>query len=129
MFRAALEAIAFGIRHNLDFMAEAAPIVRCIAVGGGTESELLLQLVSDVTGRSQMLPSQTIGASYGNAFLAAVGGRHLEMADLSKWVDYQAEMRPQVDLDGLYGERFGEYLSLYDATKDLVHRLAARGYD
>ena len=35
---------------------------------------LWTQIVSDVTGRGQQVPEQTIGASYGDALMAAIGG-------------------------------------------------------
>ena len=45
---------------------------RVVAVGGGAQSALLLQTVSDVTGLEQELPAQTVGASYGDAALAGL---------------------------------------------------------
>jgi hypothetical protein len=49
------------------------PAERIVSVGGGTQGGLWTQVVSDVTGREQLLPGQTIGASYGDALLAAIG--------------------------------------------------------
>lgn len=72
LYRSLLEATAFGVRHNLDAMAAAADgQTRLIAVGGGVAGGLWPQIVSDVTGLSQDLPAQGIGASYGDALLAA----------------------------------------------------------
>ncbi len=45
---------------------------RRVAVGGGTKGGLWTQMVSDVTGREQEIPGVTIGASYGDALLAAI---------------------------------------------------------
>lgn len=75
LYRALLEGAAYEVRHNLDVMeaAGAAP-KRLVAVGGGTKSELWTRVVSDVTGYRQVIPAQTIGASYGDAMLAADGG-------------------------------------------------------
>ena len=44
---------------------------RLVAVGGGTRGGLWTQIVSDVLGRPQVLPSVTVGACYGDALLAA----------------------------------------------------------
>lgn len=42
VFRALLERVAYGIRHNIEVMAsEEQPIGRVIAVGGGTRSDTL----------------------------------------------------------------------------------------
>lgn len=70
--RAALEATAMGVRHNIETMRDAgADIRRVVAVGGGAQGTLWTQIVSDVTGLPQVIPSITIGASFGAAFLAA----------------------------------------------------------
>src|SRR5207244_651782 len=72
VYRAALESIALGVRHNIEAMEEAgADIERVVAVGGGTQGSLWTQIVSDVTRRNQEIPTHTMGASYGCAYLAA----------------------------------------------------------
>jgi xylulokinase len=48
-----------------------AAIDRVVAVGGGAQGELWPQIVSDVIGLAQVIPTVTIGASFGAAFLAA----------------------------------------------------------
>lgn len=74
LFRAAYEGIAFGLRQILELLEDAGgPAERIVAVGGGTQGGLWTQIVSDVTGREQQIPAQTIGASYGDALLAAIG--------------------------------------------------------
>ena len=40
---------------------------------GSPPGRPLTQIVSDVTGRGQQVPEQTIGASYGDALMAAIG--------------------------------------------------------
>jgi sugar (pentulose or hexulose) kinase len=42
------------------------------AVGGGTKNRVWAQATSDVSGRTQLLRSKTVGACYGDAFLAAL---------------------------------------------------------
>ncbi len=72
LYRAALEATGFGVRHNIETIESAGGNVRrIVAVGGGTQGTLWTQIVSDITERAQEIPTQTIGASYGGAFLAA----------------------------------------------------------
>jgi xylulokinase len=72
LYRAVLEAVAFGVRHNIDTMRSAGAVIdRVVAVGGGTAGGLWTQIISDVTGMAQVIPSKTIGASYGAALLAA----------------------------------------------------------
>lgn len=124
LYRAALEATAFGVRHNIEAMTAAgAPIRRVFAVGGGTQGSLWTQIVSDVTGVDQVIPRTTIGASFGAAFLAA---STVLPVSITAW-NPPAELRtarPEhaADYDALYAE----YLSLYPATADISHALAKR---
>ena len=68
LYRAMLEATAYGVRHIFETMREAGGVgERLVAVGGGTKGGLWTQIVSDITGRPQDLPEQTRGASYGGA--------------------------------------------------------------
>jgi xylulokinase len=72
LYRAMLEATACGVRHIFEAMGEAGGGgERLVAVGSGTKGGLWTQIVSDVTGRPQDLPEQTIGASYGDAHRAS----------------------------------------------------------
>ena len=124
LYRALLEATAFGVRHNLQVMSESAgPPVRVAAVGGGTKGELWLQIVSDVTGLPQELRTYTVGASYGDAWLAATGcGLSGPQAD---WNPVVARVSPNPDAAERYAELYDVYRELYPATSGLAHRLAA----
>ena len=73
LFRAAYEGISFGIRQILERFDDAHSATRTVAVGGGLRSPIWAQAVSDITGRPQLVPEQAIGASYGDALLAAIG--------------------------------------------------------
>ncbi|HYH94083.1 MAG TPA: FGGY-family carbohydrate kinase, partial [Candidatus Saccharimonadales bacterium] len=122
LYRAALEATAFGVRHNVDAMrAAGAPIDRIVAVGGGTQGELWTRIVSDVTGLEQVIPRETIGASFGAAFLAA--STQVEV-DIDEWNPPVALRRPDPALAARYDEAYGLYLDLYPATRTVAHALA-----
>ena len=73
LFRAAYEGISFGIRQILERFDDAHPCIRTVAVGGGLRSPVWAQTLSDITGRTQLVPAQALGASYGDALLAAIG--------------------------------------------------------
>ena len=125
LYRAALEATALGVRHNVETMrAAGADIRRIVAVGGGTQGALWLQVVSDATGLVQEVPRTTIGASYGGAFLAAVAvAPSGEIPDITTWYPVATVVGPRAELAELYDERFAQYRRLYEDTKDLVHEL------
>jgi xylulokinase len=122
LYRAALEATGFAVRHNVAAMTEAgAHIDRVIAVGGGTQSALWPQIVSDVTGLTQLLPEKTIGACYGAAFLAA---RLLADVSIREWNPIVDRAEPNPDVARYYGRNFELYRELYLDTASLVHHLA-----
>lgn len=123
LYRAALEATAFGVRHNIEAIeAAGGDIRRTVAVGGGTQGGLWTQIVSDVTGRSQEIRSTTIGASYGSALLAA---RLVSDASVDAWNPVKEIVTPQTGSTSLYDELFELYRQLYTASADVVHALAA----
>ncbi len=122
LFRATYEGIAFGIRQIIEFLdQEDDPIERLVAVGGGTKGGLWTQIVSDVTGRPQQVPTQTIGASYGDALLAGIGVGLLPPQ--TDWSFIGSIVEPRARHRKVYDELFDVYRTLYPATRDLVHRL------
>ncbi|HCA85224.1 MAG TPA: sugar kinase [Streptomyces sp.] len=127
LYRAALEATAFGVRHNLAAMTETGgDIRRLVAVGGGARS-LWTRIVSDVTGRVQELPRHTVGAAYGDTFLAAVGTGLAAPGDIAAWNPVETVVEPDTGRAArVYEELYGLYLDLYPATRDAAHTLAAR---
>ncbi|WP_052460805.1 FGGY-family carbohydrate kinase [Microbacterium gorillae] len=123
LYRAALEATAFGVRDNVDAMREAgAEITRIVAVGGGTQGRLWLQTVSDVTGLTQHVPRLTIGASYGAAYLA----RRAVIGDfpIEDWNDTAIVIEPNTATRVGHDANFARYRALYAATRDIQHALA-----
>jgi len=120
LYRAALEAVAFGVRHHLEHFAEAgASIDRALAVGGGAGGALWPQIVSDVTGLDQHLCAETIGASYGSARLAA---SMLGADSTSAWNPTTTVVRASSRRD-VYDERYDLYRELYSRTRSIVHAL------
>lgn len=121
LYRSALEGIAMGVRHNLDTMSAAgATARRLVAVGGGTAQRVWVQLVSDVLGHSQVLPSITMGACYGDARLAAdaLG------IETNAWNPPIESVAPDESRHQAYDRLYSLYLDTYPAVADLSHRLA-----
>jgi xylulokinase len=124
LFRSALESTAFAVRHNLDAYAEAGvQPARLVAVGGGTTGDLWLQIVSDVTGVTQQVPDVTVGASYGDAMLAARAAG--AASDPLTWPRIRCSVEPDAQARECYEERYAMFKELYLATRPLAHRLAA----
>lgn len=129
LYRAILEGTAYGVRHNLEAVhALGADVRRLVAVGGGTRSRLWLQIVSDVTGQPQEVPAQTIGAAYGDAFLAGLGaGLVPGIAQLRGWVRPGTTIAPQAANAAAYEPYYAVYRGMYPALASQMHRLAELG--
>jgi xylulokinase len=122
LFRAAYEGISFGIRQILERFDDAHSGTRTVAVGGGLRSPIWVQAVSDITGRPQLVPEQAIGASYGDALLAAIGVGVVPPE--TDWAKIAREVKPDPRNRDLYDEQYATWRELYPATRDQVHRLA-----
>ena len=121
LYRAALEATGYGVRHNIEAIeAAGGDIRRIVAVGGGVQGGLWTQVVSDITGRPQEIRQQSIGASYGAAWLAA---QLVEPAPIDAWNPVREAVAPR---PGPYEELYALYRDLYPRTADTVHALAGR---
>ncbi len=128
LYRAVLESVAYGIRHNVEtFRAIGAPVKRVVAVGGGAKSAFWLQIVSDVAEVTQVMPQITVGASYGDAFLAGLAAGALKREDLQSWVKTERLVEPDAVRSRLYKPYYEDYLELYTQTREIVHRLGDRG--
>lgn len=125
VYRAVLESIGFGIRHNLEQMKrEGAEPRRVLAVGGGTLNPVLMQIVSDIAGIDQHIPEQQIGACYGDAFLAGVGvGLFSKVAEVARWVNTKQVVRPDASGHREYEGYYRIYRELYTATAPLMRSL------
>lgn len=130
LYRAVLEGTAYGVRHNLEAIERmGATPRRLVAVGGGAKNPLWLQIVSDVTGVAQDLPARTIGASFGDAYLAGiatgiVGDRTSLQRD---WVQIERRLEPDADRHAIYRQYYQVYRDLYENAKNQLHALARMG--
>lgn len=128
--RAVLESIGFGVRHLLDAFADASvPVDTIRAAGGATSDPLALQIVSDVTGRAQDVARETIGASYGAAYLAA---RTIGLVDDRSgpddgWFAVERTITPDPATAASYDRGYALFRQLYRDTRHVVHALAAGG--
>jgi xylulokinase len=130
LYRATLEGMGHGIRQHVDLFAElgAAPdVIR--AVGGGTKNPVWLQAVSDISGVSQEIAPLTVGASYGDALLAGLAtGLVSSPSAMDDWQGAMRTLHPDPSTAEVYAPMHTLYASLYDATRELMHRLHALGY-
>lgn len=123
MYRALIEGIAHGTRHVTDTFAELGQSpTRLLAVGGGTKNALWLQATSDITGIDQIVCEKTTGASYGDAFLAALAVGLVERGDIAKWNPVAKTVTAQPN--AAYGKGYDLFRRLYEQTKDIAETLS-----
>lgn len=123
LYRALLEVTGFGVRHIMETLrAAGASDRRLVAVGGGTRGDFWPQVVSDILQQPQEIPRVTIGASYGDALLAAMAGG-LVSAE-TRWNAQAAVVEPVATRADLYDRLYATYRSLYPATREQMHTLA-----
>jgi xylulokinase len=122
MFRAVVEGIAAGTAHVLETYAEVgASPARVLAVGGGTKNALWLQATSDFGGVPQHVCEKTIGASYGDAFLAALAIGAVQPQDILTWNPNASTVTPETV--PAYATQYPLWKRLYAQTKDLMQAL------
>jgi xylulokinase len=126
LFRSVLEGIAAGTAHVMETYREigAAP-ERVMAVGGGTQNAPWMQATSDLAGVAQVLCEETVGASYGDAFLAAVATGAAMPDEIAAWNPPARTVGPAGNRD--YVGYLDRWKALYLQTRDIAHGLSRQG--
>ncbi|WP_329415684.1 ribulokinase [Streptomyces sp. NBC_00704] len=131
VYRALLEATAFGTRTIVDaFEAAAVPVEELIIAGGLTKNALLMQIYADVTRRPLGVIGSAQGPALGSAMHAAVAAGAYDdiraaahaMGKVQRGV-YQPDPERAAAYDALYAE----YRLLHDyfgrGANEVMHRL------
>jgi xylulokinase len=128
IYRAALEGIAFATQHIFDTYAEAgAPPTTIVAVGGGLRNRTWTQATSDVSGLAQEASEVSIGASYGDAFLARLAIGDVSRSAIKQWNPAGFRIVPDPRNARLYEKRYKTFRELYPRTRDIMTELGAWG--
>jgi xylulokinase len=125
IYRALLEGIACGTAHIVDTYREiGAPPSTLYAVGGGTRNRIWAQATSDVAGIDQVKRALTIGASYGDAFLAALAVGDVRREDIDAWNGVESRIVPDDTARAAYELQYSVFRRLYERTGDLMAELS-----
>ncbi|MEX2541705.1 MAG: FGGY-family carbohydrate kinase [Trueperaceae bacterium] len=127
VYRALLEGVAYALRHNLEAMRSVgADLTRLVAVGGGTKNRTWLQIISDCIGQPQHLPKNTVGASYGDAYLAGYGvGLFDDLLTLrEQWIEWDGTIEPNRERQAVYDDYYPIYRRTYESLVGELHELA-----
>lgn len=128
LYRAILEAIAYGFRQHAGIFAE-----RGVALGtarvsnGGSKSRVWKQILADALGVPLSPVLDHPGAAAGAALAAAVGtGGLSDWSDAAPFVVTGDPVEPDPSLAGRYAEAYSIYREAGDALTGVSHRLARR---
>jgi len=123
VYRACLEGVGYGIAQHFDIFDEKGMgTKKVMAVGGGTKNDVWLQAVSDISGKTQHIAQEAIGAAYGDALLAALGiGFYKDSKAVSEVIRHKKTIVPDPKNTQLYKAYKERYDKLYQLTKDLMH--------
>ncbi|MBR4579091.1 MAG: carbohydrate kinase, partial [Oscillospiraceae bacterium] len=128
LYRSALEAVGYSVNQQIRIMEShpEARIDRIIAVGGGAQNPLWMQIIADILGKEISTPQVTVGACYGDALMAALGVSFPgfeNYAALTRYVRAGRTYAPDPKAHAAYEKYQAVYDALYDTTKDLAHTL------
>ena len=119
IYRSFIEGISYGTNHIIEtFIASGFNPESLFAVGGGVKNEIWTSSISNITGFDQILKSKSVGASYGNAFLAALSLGHVERQDIDRW--NQTDKIIKANPDPIYSKQYELFKSLYKSTVHLM---------
>lgn len=125
MYKSALEGVGYSIAQHLDIISEnGQPLTKIMAVGGGTQNKLWLQIIADISGHPIQTARITIGASFGDALLAAVAaGNSASFAELGEKITPAEVYSPNPENQPVYARYRKLFDELYVRTKDLMRAL------
>ena len=133
IYRALLEATAFGTRVIIDAFAGAGvPVAELVIAGGLMRNEVLLQIYADVTRRPLSLAGSQQGPALGSALHAAVAaGAYPDVPAAANAMGRRsaAVVLPDPASADVYDELYAEYVGLHDyfgrGGNEVMHRLHA----
>lgn len=128
MYRAVLEAVAFGFRHHVEVLAECGLEVGQVRVtNGGSRSVLWKQIHADVLGRALSPVVDHPGASLGAALAAGIGTGLVEgWGAVERFVRLGDPVVPRPELARGYDDAYALWRRLGDALTPISHTIAAR---
>jgi L-ribulokinase len=131
VYRALLEATAFGTRKIIDaFESSGVGVAELTVAGGLVRNPLLMQIYADVTRRDLSVVGSAQGPALGSAIHAAVAAGaypDVQAASAAMGGRQPAAYRPDPARAAAYDPLYQEYLLLHDyfgrGQNDAMHRL------
>ncbi len=120
LFRAVLEATAFGFRHHLDVLREHGhEVVRARVTDGGARSAVWTQIVADVLGVPLEKVNIRSGSAVAAAFAAGMGvGAFHDWYEIERFITVADVVEPV--RHAIYDRQYSIYRALYPALKGVM---------
>lgn len=115
LWRAALEAVAFGFRHHIDVLHDIGHMLsRYVASDGGSRSQVWMQITADVIGAPVSVLDNAHGSAVGAAFVAAMGvGLARDWSEVSVLSNLGRTVQPDPVAHREYDRAYARYRELY----------------
>jgi L-ribulokinase len=133
IYRALIEATAFGTRVIIDtFTSAGVPVTELVIAGGLLKNKTIMQIYADVTRRPLSLIASEQGPALGSAMHAAVAAGvfpDIGAAARAMGRRHEAVYAPDPGNADVYDELYAEYVVLHDyfgrGVNEVMHRLRA----
>lgn len=125
LIRAAMEGVAYSLKHNLDIGEKTgAKVEELLAMGGSANSLLWTQIKSDVTGKPITVPSSDTATTLGAVMLAGVGiGMYKDFEEAVKiTVKKTRHHEPDMEKHAIYQKNYETYLEIYENLKETMKK-------
>jgi len=125
IIKAIMEAVAFLLRENINFIENNGfPIRDIISLGGAAKSPVWLQIKSDVLNRKIITLENEESASLGCAFMAGLSaGLYTDINYIKKIIRIKKEYFAESTRTEAYERKYRLYLDLYGALRNLYNRI------
>ncbi len=128
MIRAAMEGVAYSVRHNLEAAEEAGASAKVLrAMGGSANSLLWTQIKADITGKLIEVPDSDTATTLGAVMLAGVGvGLYKDFKEAAELtVTVRRVHKPNPEVKEVYDKNYRIYLELYQNLKETMKKQKA----
>ena len=118
---AALDAVAFAFRDSLEALKDAGTKVkRVTAVGGGSRSDLWLQIIATVLGVPVDLPAAgDVGGAFGAARLGLIAATGADFRKVLTAPKTARTIKPNAKAREAYEAQYRRYTQIYPAIKEI----------
>lgn len=125
LYRSALESVGYSVDQILGVIREhGIRPEKIMAIGGGAQNRIWMQIVADILGEPLYINEITVGASYGDALMAAIGcGALSGFASLEKIIGIRETVHADMSAHEKYKRPKELFRQLYWNNRELMHQV------